>query len=200
MAGLLLNGNAFGRLTMASKETMARYGILVLSLLFPLSGTAGPDGKRISAPKTGARSPAKPAWARDLPPEPTVDNLKELRRKMAERGTVHLQAVVRAFAPVALSSINRDFSPGVHVSGTRVEVASPAKYKGLDLLVHHQRTPTAESCWRVLGCKVEFDFYERHLEARQAKLRGLPFIYDRDLTNLAMEKPAPAAVHKDAGP
>ena len=130
----------------------------------------------------------------------SVMGRKELRRRMAEGKTIRVRAIVREFLPVALSSINRDFSPGIHVSGTSVEVVSPAQYKGLNLLVHHQKTPPAESCWRALGCKVEFDFYERHLEAKQAKLQGLPFIYDRDLTNLALEKAASAAAHKDAGP
>jgi len=175
------------------------YGILALSLLLPLSGTAGPDGKPISPPRGGARGATEPAWARDLPPESTVDHLKELRKRMAEGGVVHVRTVVRVFIPVALSSLNRDFTPGVHVSGTTVEVVSPAKYKGLELLVHHQKAPTAESCWRAVGCKIEFDFHERHLEAKQARLRGLPFLYDRDLTNLALDQLAPAAVRKDAG-
>ncbi len=185
---------------MAIKGTAAKYGILVLSLLLPQSGTAGPDGKPTTAPMRTARSAAKPAWARDLPREGTAERLRELRRKMAEGGIVRVRTFVRAFVPVALESLNSDFSPGVLVSGSSLEVVSPVKYKGLDLLVHHQRAPTAESCWRALGCKIEFDFQERHLEAERAKLRGLPFIYDSDLTNLVLEKPAPATMPKDAGP
>jgi len=166
------------------------HGILSLILLLPLGAKTDAESKPISAAKGGDRSAGKPSWARDMPPEGTIGFVKELQRRMAEGPIVRVQTAVQGFVPVALSSLNKDLSPGVHVSGTSVEVVSPVKYKGLELLIHHQTSPSAQSCWRTPGCRVEFDFYERQLEAKQAKLQGLPFIYDRGLKNVALGEPS----------
>jgi hypothetical protein len=168
---------------------MAMHSILTLVLLLPLNAKAGDETKPIPAPKGSDGVVVKPDWAKDMPPESTIGYVKELLRRMAEGKVVRVRTVVQVFLPVALSSMNEDFSHGVHVSGTSVKVVSPAKYKGLSLLIHHQTPPNAESCWRAPGCKIEFDFYDRQLEAKQAKLRGVPFIYDGFLKNLALGSP-----------
>jgi len=184
---------------------MAMHGILCLVLLLTLNGKADVGLKPTPSEKQGGRPLAKPDWAKDLPPESTSDYLKELRRRMAEGQVVRVRAVVRSFIPVALSSLNEDLSSGVHVSGTMVRVVSPVKFKGLQLLIHHQALPDEGSCWRVPDCKIEFDFHNRQLEAKQVKLPGVPFIYDGNLKNVTVEsspweKTVTPSVGKDAGP
>lgn len=184
---------------------MAMHGFLGLVLLLTLSAKTGAALKPTPSEKRGNRHVAKPDWARDMPPESTSDYTTELRRRMAEGQIVRVRTVVRSFLPVALSSLNEDPSPGVHASGTTVRVVSPVKYRGLQLLIHHQTPPDAESCWRVPGCKIEFDFHDRQLEAEQVKLPRVPFIYDGDLKNVTVgsppsEKATTPSVGKDAGP
>jgi hypothetical protein len=186
---------------------MAMHGILSLVLLLPLNAKAGAELKPIPAPKGGDQSVVKPDWTKHMPPESTIDYIKELRRRMAEGQTLRVHTLVQVFLPVALSSLNRDpahggLTHGVHVSGTTVEVVSPAKYKGLRLLIHHVTPPSADSCWRAPGCRIEFDCQDRLLEAKQVRLPGVPFIYDRDFKNVTLGKPSAekATAGKDAGP
>jgi hypothetical protein len=180
---------------------MAIFGTLGLGLLLSLSAQTGAEVKPTPLRKGHAKAIAKPDWARDMPPESTIDYRRDLRRRMAEGQVVRVRSVVRSFIPVALSSLSGDLSCAVHVPGTMVEIASPAKYKGLQLLVHHQPPPDAGSCWRAPGCKIEFDSYDRLLEAERVKLAGVPLIYDQDLKNISLATPStktPSA-SKDAG-
>ena len=181
----------------------AIHGILGLGLLLTLGAQPSAELKPTPAQKGGARTVAKPDWARGMPPESTIDYSKELRRRIAEGQIVRVRTVVRSFLPVALSSLNRELSHGVHVSGTAVEIASPPKYKGLELLIHHQRPPDARSCWRAPGCKIEFDVSERQLEATQVKLPRVPLIYNSDLKEVSLGSPSAVtpvtpSVSKDA--
>jgi hypothetical protein len=184
---------------------MAMHGILALVLFLTLSAKTGVESKPTPTQKGGGRSLAKPDWAGDMPPESTMDYGKELLRRMAEGQIVHVRSVARSFLPVALSSLDRDLSPGVHVSGTTVEVVSPAKFRGLQLLIHHQTPPDVKSCWRAPGCRIEFDFHDRQLEAEQVKLPGVHLIYDGDLKNVTLGSPPSKKATtpsggKDAGP
>lgn len=180
------------------------HSILGLVLILTLSAKAGAAANRNPAQKGPDQSVARPDWAKGLPSDSTSEYIKELRKRIAEGQIVHVRAAVRSFLPIALSSQNKDHSPGVHVSGAMVEVVSPAQYKGLQLLVHHHKAQVTGSCWRVVGCKIEFDFPDRQLEARQMKLPGLLFLYDRDLKNVTLGAPSPEkaatpTVGKDGG-
>lgn len=178
--------------------------ILSLILLLPLIARTGDESKRSPTQKEGDRSIVKPDWAKDMPPVSTLGYVKELERRIAKGEVVHVQVIVEAFLPIALSSLNSDFSHGYQVSGTTLKVVLPVKYKGVGLLIHHQAQPSAESCWRAPGCKVEFDFNDRRLEAEQVRLPGTFFIYDSDLKNVTLgsvpEKAPTTSVGRDAAP
>ena len=144
------------------------------------------------AVKQDAKSVVRPDWAKDMPPESSAEYTVELRRRMLEGTMVRVRAIVQVFHATALSSINKGGLGGIHVAGTKVKVASPQKYDGLELLIHHAKSPGDDSCWRVTGCVAEFDIVERQLEARQAGMRGMGFIYDRDLKNVSLVQPNPS--------
>lgn len=178
--------------------------ILGLILLLPLSAKTGGELRPTPAQKQGDRSAAKPDWARDMPPASGSGYAKELERRIAKGQVVRVHTIVQTYLPVALSSLNEDFTHGYHLSGTTLKVVSPVKYVGAELLVHHPTPPSPESCWRAPGCRIEFDFNGRQLEARQAKLPVASFIFDRDLKNATLgssvpETPVTPSVGRDAG-
>jgi len=161
---------------------------LVLAMF--LTAANGAEVMPKSTARQDAKSAVRPEWAKDMPTESSAEYTVEFRKRMLKGEVVRARAIVQAFNGIALSSVNKDGLGGVHVAGTKVKIAFPEKYDGLELLIHHAKLPSNDSCWRVTGCVAEFDIFERQLEARQSGMRGTGFIYDRDLKNLKLLPPS----------
>lgn len=160
-----------------------------LVLLTFLTAAAASRAWPQSAQKRDGKTTARPEWTKGMPPESSVDYFLELRRRMAKGPTARVRAIVQVFLPVALEGLKASGAPVVRVAGTRIGVRSPARYDGLSLLIHHSQLPAVNSCWRAPGCAVEFDLYERRLEAEQARLGHTGYLYEGELKSVSLGSP-----------
>ena len=112
------------------------FSLVLLALLGAADGGAAPT----PAPGKERTGVPIPDWTQGMPPPHTSEYALELQRRIESGKTMRVRAVVKAFLPIALSSFDLS-GGGFHVAGTRVIVASPRKYGGLVLLVHHDQAP-----------------------------------------------------------
>jgi hypothetical protein len=132
------------------------------------------------------KRPESPAWVQELPPKGSREFSGELRKKVLEGPSVDAAAVIVEFQPAAIAQQGDVGVGGATISGSKVRVVSPSRFKGLEFFVHHRATPAEDSCWRVAACKVAFDIKERMLEIRQNKELAdyALFVYDTDLKSI----------------
>jgi hypothetical protein len=109
-----------------------------------------------------------------------------LRRRVLDGPEVSAVAVVVEFQPAAISGQGEAGLGGVTISGSKVRMIAPERFKGLEVFVHHRAVPPANSCWRVTDCNVMFAIKERMLEIRQSKEFAdyATFLYDADLRDV----------------
>jgi hypothetical protein len=163
--------------------------VFSLLLLASLSAMVGVEVAAKGAPREQKKIVAKPAWAKDIPSTNPYEAGLELQRRIALGQVVRARAVIKVFLPIALSSFSLNGTDDIHVAGTKVKIVYPKRFEGLDLLIHHNKMPGEDSCWRKPDCEVEFDLYQRLLETLQAGMDTW-FIYDSDLKNIAFARPA----------
>ena len=158
-------------------------------LMLALGATSGTEVVPKRVETLSQKSSGKPDWAKDIPAEYSRESTLVIHRRIEMGGVVRVRAVVKRLVPNALESFSLNGAADINLSGTRLKLVFPEKFEGIGLVILHDRMPPSSSCWRLPGCEVGFDIYERLLEAEQAGIDTWWLIYDTELKAVTFTLP-----------